>query len=105
MKTVHKIEFTTYTVDDHPHPERCIEYVCENWHDLYTDQEENANSLRGFCEYNSFTMVDYSVSLCGHSFAIANVPRLCQRRIARLRGCAWMKFYCSLCVSLSLSRS
>lgn len=64
---------TTYTIDEHPNPDACIEYVRENWHDLYSWQQENADSLIAFASQFSLSAPYWEVGLWGHSYATASV--------------------------------
>lgn len=62
---------TTFTIDSHPDPAACIEYVRHNWHDLYCWHDENAESLKAFCDHFGTTDPEWEVSMCSHSYATA----------------------------------
>lgn len=59
----------TYTIDEHPDKDACFNWIRENWHDLYGWQDENADSLKAFCDHFDVSLKDWEVSLCGHSYA------------------------------------
>lgn len=63
----------TYTIEDHPNKSAVIDYVRDNWHQLYSWGEENADSLRAFCSRFNLSNMDYSVSPWGYSYAGAEV--------------------------------
>jgi hypothetical protein len=48
-----------WTIDEHPNPEACFDWIRANWHDLYDWHEDNAASLRAFADHFGFTIVDY----------------------------------------------
>ena len=65
----HKIEITTWGIDDHPYPEAVFDWIRDTWHDLYDDHGDSANSLKRFWCHFDLRDTDYSVSLYGHSYA------------------------------------
>ena len=71
LRTEHTV--VTYTLDDHPDPQACIDWVRHNWHDMYSWGEENVAALRAFCQHFDLNNMDYNVSICSHSYACASV--------------------------------
>lgn len=64
---------TTWDISDHPNKEAVIDYVRENWHNLYSWGDENTDSLKAFCTHFGLTGLDYSISLASHSYARATI--------------------------------
>lgn len=59
-----KIETIVYTIDEHPDPEACYDYVRNNWHDLGVHYVEDAvNTLKELAKQCGYE-VDYA--LCIH---------------------------------------
>ena len=65
MQNTHKIH--TYTIDDHPDPEKVCDWIRNHWHDLYCWQAENNDSLNGFAEFFNVSIKDWSIDPCGPS--------------------------------------
>ncbi len=56
-------EYTVYTIDSHPNPELCYEWIRNNWHDLGEHcVQEAIDSLKAFADHIGATL-DYSVSI------------------------------------------
>jgi hypothetical protein len=55
-------QITSNTIDTHPHPEACYEWIRTHWHDLGDDHvNEMVDSLKALAEAVSGTL-DYSIS-------------------------------------------
>jgi len=61
-------EICTWRYDEHPNKEAVLEYVRDNWHDLYGWNNENVDSLKAFCAHFDVTLKDWEISLCSHSY-------------------------------------
>ena len=60
---INKYEITTYTIDDHPNPERVFDWIRNNWHDLgQFEVEEFVSCFKSLAKYLGTTF-DYSVSI------------------------------------------
>jgi hypothetical protein len=56
------IETTVYTIDEHPNPEKCFDWIRHNWHELNSHSvDEVADSINALSEAIGGT-VDYSIS-------------------------------------------
>ena len=64
--TIRTIETKVYTIDSHPNPSVCYEWIRNNWYDLgdYI-VEEVIDSLKAFADHIGATL-DYSVSIVPH---------------------------------------
>lgn len=80
---------TTWDITDHPDIDAVVEYVQSNWHDLYFWGDENTDSLKAFCNHFGLTGLDYSISLCSHSYARATIDN---EDIAALSGVRLWKY-------------
>ena len=87
--TIHKFCTTGYTIADHPNPELVYDWMRGNWHDLYSWQGENIDSLKGFCDEFNLSGMDYAVSTCSYSYATANIQ---DEDIAALSGVRLFKY-------------
>lgn len=58
-----QIAFNVHTINEHPDPEKCFDWIRENWHDLgdYV-LEEMIDSLKAAASYFGAT-VDWSISI------------------------------------------
>jgi len=86
---IHVEQHETWTIDCHPNPDACFDWMRENWHDLYSWDGENVDSLRGFCEHFGLTDPDWEINLCGPSHAHA---RVADYDIAELSGVRLWKY-------------
>lgn len=56
------IETTVYTINDHPDPDKCFDWIRSNWHDLnFHSAAEVADSVRALSDAIGGT-VDYKIS-------------------------------------------
>lgn len=61
--TVNTYTFKTYTIDEHPHPEKVYDWVRDHWHDLGEhDVQEAVASLEAYCKEVDATL-DYGISI------------------------------------------
>jgi len=75
MSKLHTVTTETWNIDEHPKPELCLQWMRENYHDLYGWNYENADSVKAYASAMDAILKDYSVSLCSHSY-IEFVSRL-----------------------------
>lgn len=66
---------TTYTIDEHPDPDKVFGWIRDNWHDLHGDDwQEGTDTWRAFCEHFGLTDCDWCLTTCGPSHMTARVP-------------------------------
>ena len=66
----------TYKISEHPNKSTVIEWVRDNWPDLYIWHEENKQSLESFCDHFHLCRLDFEVSTCSPSYATAILSEL-----------------------------
>lgn len=56
----------SYSIDAHPDPEACFDWMREHWDLADMDLDDYMNTLRGFCNHYDLTLADWSVDALGH---------------------------------------
>jgi len=79
----------TWTIDVHPEPERCLDWMRDNVHDLYFWGDENRDSLNAFCAHFGLVSLDWEVGFCRPSYASAKTA---DADIANLAGVRLWKY-------------
>lgn len=55
---------TSWTIDDHPNPDKAFEWIRNNWHDLGNNcVEESVDSLKSFCLFFQVDLSEYSIGI------------------------------------------
>ncbi len=63
-KTKHS--YYTWTIDEHPNPSACFDWMREHWNPGEDRSDEYMDSLKGFCRHFDVHLADYSISATGH---------------------------------------
>jgi hypothetical protein len=72
---VRTVTIKQYQIDHHPEPQKCVDWVRDNWHDLF-DMEECLNALHKFAELFGCEVKDWSIGLGAYSYVTLTQPEI-----------------------------